>query len=112
MASRNRKLARKVAKALGRDDPLGRAAAFRVLDDQASEDWGHAVTLIELRHVVVDHASALRDVIQLLECGRIEGAVARLDGAVSALEQASAKQVRDTKAKLRREQIQKGKRSR
>jgi hypothetical protein len=109
MASRNRKLARKVAKALGRDDPLGRAAAFRVLDDQASEDWGHAVTL---SHVVVDHASALRDVIQLLECGRIEGAVARLDGAVSALEQASAKQVRDTKAKLRREQIQKGKRSR
>lgn len=49
--------------------------------------------LMELRLALMQHATSLRAVINLLLAGKTEGAIARLDGAVTALEATCRAQV-------------------
>lgn len=74
-----------------------------------ANDCAIAVSLIELRQTSLEHSAALKDVISLLERGKTQAAVARLDGAVTALERAVRKDYHDIKIRLRAEEIAKGK---
>jgi hypothetical protein len=75
-------------------------------DDDA---LGTSIELVELRDAVRKHCQALRTVADLLIAGKTAGAAARLDGAVTVLEDVVYKHYRNHKIRLRAEQKRKRK---
>lgn len=63
------------------------------MSDRRTFEREVGLQLIELRHATIAHCAALRQVIDLLNKGNAVAAIARLDGAVMALEQVCRGQV-------------------